>query len=163
MRFIFVMLTALTVSATSMAQDATGELSKLVAEYSRLEDAMDMRTQGNLISPDRVWNGIGGRRTDNAMWMQVQQENWDAFKARYPGVRMHREVRDLHIRMIGAAAAVTTFTWFTNVIIPGDLDAEKVEELGPGPVPQNMTLVWEKQGNSWKMIASHISPLFIRN
>ena len=150
------------VSIAQAQSDAEKKLEALVMEYTRLEDAMDMMEQSKLIVDDRTWHGVGGRRTNNPLWMKVQQENWDAFKVAFPNVKFHTEVRDLHIRLIGDNAAVTSFTWFANRIVPGDLPIEKVEQLGRNPVPTVISLVWENRPDGWKIVSSHNSPLYIR-
>jgi len=144
------------------AKDASAELEALVMEYTRLEGLMDMQTQSKFIAPDRIWLGVGGRRTDNAIFMKVQEEGYAEQKKRYPNLRRHVECRDLHIRLIGDNVAVTSFVWYYNRIIPGDLPAEKVEMLGQDPVPNTMSLVWERRGSNWLIVNTHISPLYIR-
>lgn len=148
--------------AAQSQSDIKREIESLVLEYSRLEDAMDMGSQFNLIAEDRVWAGIGGRRTDNAMWMKVQQERFDGFKEAFPNVKVYREVLDLLVQVLGDDVAVANFTWRANRVLPGDLPLEKVEALGRAPVPNVVTLVWERQGGNWQIVNSHISPLFIR-
>jgi len=149
------------VPAEPSQEQAKKELRVLVQEYTILEDAMDMEAQSKLMAEDRIWHGIGGRRTDNALWMKVQQESLDSFKEMFPNVKFYREVRDLHIRLVGDKAAVTSFTWAANRILPGDLSPEKVKLLGPDPVPIVLSLVWQKQKDGWKIVNSHVSPLYV--
>jgi hypothetical protein len=138
------------------------EIEVLVMEYTRLEDASDMATQSRMIAPDRWWHGAGGRRTDNAMWAKVQQEGFDASSKRYPGLRTMREVRDLKVKMVGPTAAVASFIWFPNRLIPGDMPPEKVQALGLAPIPQVVSLVWARQADGWKIVSSHHSPQYTR-
>lgn len=138
------------------------ELEALVQEYTRLEDAGDMQAQSKLMAADRWWHGIGGRRTDNVLWMKVQQESIANNQKRYPGVRWVREVRDLKIRLVAPTVAVTSFTWAANRLIPPDLPSDKVQALGPAPIPQIVTLVWARQQDGWKIVNSHASPLYLR-
>lgn len=138
------------------------EVESLVYEYTRLEDAADMQNQSRLIASDRWWHGIGGRRTDNAMWMKVQQENFANSQKRYPGIRFIREVRDMKVRLVAPTVAVSSFTWFSNRLIPPDLPADKVQALGPAPIPTTVSLVWVKQQDGWKIVSSHNSPLYLR-
>jgi hypothetical protein len=155
---------ALSVDASAQQAKRTDqeELEALVQEYTRLEDAGDMLTQSKLIAPDRWWHGIGGRRTDNSLWMKVQEEGFANTRKRYPGLRFVREVHDLRVRLIAPTVAITSFTWFANRLIPPDLPNEKVQALGPAPIPQTTSLVWVKQQDGWKIINSHISPLYLR-
>lgn len=138
------------------------DIEALILEYTRLEDAGDMQTQAKMIAPDRWWHGGGGRRTDNALWMKVQATNIANNQKRYPGVIFQREVRDLKIRMVAPTVAVVSFTWFVNRSIPPDLPADKVQALGPAPIPQVNSQVWVRQADGWKLVNSHISPEYVR-
>ncbi len=152
------------VVAPAGAQQVKGDkdqLESLVNEYTRLEDTGDMQAQAKFMAPDRWWHGVGGRRTDNAMWMKVQEENIAANRQRFPGVRFIREVRDLQIRFVTPTVAVTSFTWSANRIVPGDLPAEKRQALGPPPIPVVCSHVWAKGSDGWKMVSSHQSPLYV--
>lgn len=156
---------ALCVPAWSAAQTKVTdqqEIEALVMEYTRLEDSGDMQTQSKMIAPDRWWHGGGGRRTDNALWMKVQGTNFANFQKRYPGVTVAREVRDLKIRMVAPTVAIASFTWVSNRSIPPDLPAEKVQALGPPPIPLVISLVWVKQADGWKIVSSHNSPEYVR-
>jgi hypothetical protein len=153
----------LSIVVPASAQQAKGDkeqLEALVHEYTRLEDAGDMQAQAKLMAPDRWWHGAGGRRTDNAIWMKVQEENIAANRQRFPGVRVIREARDLQIRFVTPTVAVTSFTWFANRIVPGDLPADKRQALGPPPIPVVYSQVWAKGSDGWKMVSSHQSPLY---
>lgn len=157
--------TLLTVAMPAAAQAAKTpeqEIEALVMEFTRYEDSGDMMAQSRLIAPDRWWHGIGGRRTDNALWMKVQQEGFEASQKRYPGVRYMREVRDLRIRMVAPTVAVSSFVWFVNRVIPPDLPADKVQALGLVAVPLSNSLVWVRQADGWKIVNSHNSPLYLR-
>lgn len=138
------------------------EVEALVHEYTRLEDAGDMQTQTRLIAADRWWHGIGGRRTDNALYMRMQEEAIGNNRKRFPGVKAIREVRDLRVRLVAPTVAVASFTWFNNRLIPPDLPQDKVQALGPAPIPQVVSLVWVKQAEGWKIINSHHSPEYLR-
>ena len=165
MRILWILLvlmsSAIAVGAEQSRSDINREIESLVMEYTKLEDAMDMESQSRLIAEDRIWHGPAGRRTDNSLWMKVQQERFDNLKKAFPGLKFYREVRDLHIRVIGANVAVASFTWFANRIMPRDLPPEKAATLGPNPVPLIVSLVWEKRGDSWKIVNTHISPFNI--
>ncbi|MCC7179531.1 MAG: nuclear transport factor 2 family protein [Acidobacteria bacterium] len=157
------MLLGLTVPAGAQsARTPEQEVEALVMEYTRLEDAADMATQSKLIAPDRWWHGAGGRRTDNATWMKVQQEGFANSAKRYPGLHTMREVRDLKIKMVAPTVAVASFIWFPNRLIPGDLPMDKVQTLGPSPIPQVVSSVWARQADGWKIVSSHSSPLYTR-
>lgn len=149
-------------TAAQSARTPEQEIEALVMEYTRLEDITDMATQSKMIAPDRWWHGAGGRRTDNATWMKVQQEGFANTAKRYPGLHTMREVRDLKVRVLAPSVALASFTWFPNRMIPGDLPADKVQALGLAPIPQVMTLVWVRQTDGWKIVSTHISPLYTR-
>jgi Domain of unknown function (DUF4440) len=136
------------------------ELQALVMEFTRLEDAGDMQAQSKITAPDRWWHGPGGRRTDNAMWMKVQEDNIAATRVRFPGLKTTREVRDLQIRLIGTTAAVTSFTWFFNRVVPGDMTSERRAALGP-LVPVTVSHVWSKGADGWKIVSTHQSPQYV--
>lgn len=138
------------------------EIEALVADYTRFEDAGDMLAQAKLMVADRWWHGIGGRRTDNALYMKVQDEGMAASRKRYPGLHTIRETRDLMVRLVTPTVAVSSFTWFANRIIPPDLPPDKVTALGPAPVPAVYSLVWVKQADGWKIVSTHTSPLYLR-
>jgi hypothetical protein len=146
-----------TAGAGQSQSDIAKDIESLVMDYSRFEDTIDMESQFDLIAEDRWWHGPIGRRTDNAMWKMVQQEQFSNFKKAFPNVKVYREVRDLMIRVIGKNVAIASFTWFPNRIVPSDLPQEKREALGPNPVPVVVSLVWEKRGDSWKIVNTHIS------
>lgn len=138
------------------------EIEALVAEYTRYEDSGDMTSQERMMTVDRWWHGIGGRHTDNPLYMKVQAEQFAQARKRYPGLQNIREVRDLKVKVIAPNVAVCSFMWVNNRIIPGDLPSDKVTALGPAPIPQFYSLVWVKQSDGWKISSTHTSPLFLR-
>src|SRR5262245_26910296 len=138
------------------------EIEALVAEYSKYEDTGDMVSQAKMMTADRWWHGIGGRHTDNALWMKIQDEQMAANRKRYPGVQNVREVRDLKVKLIAPTVAVSIFMWVNNRIVPGDLPPEKVTALGPAPIPAYYSQVWVKQADGWKIASTHTSPLYLR-
>lgn len=150
------------VSAEQAKKADQDELESLVHEYTRLEDAGDMEGQSKLMAADRWWHGMGGRRTDNALYMKMQTQAIANGKKRYPGVQFMREVRDLRVRLLAPTAAITSFTWFANRLIPPDLHADKVQALGPPPIPQTVSMVWARQQDGWKIVNTHISPQYAR-
>ena len=160
-----VICVALSSSATFAEQSRKSEqdeLRSLVVEYTRLEDAGDMAAQSKLMAADRIWHGIGGRRTDNALYMKMQEHSIGNSRKRYPGVTFMREARDLEIRLLAPTVALTSFTWFANRLIPPDLPADKVQALGPAPIPQTISMVWVRQQDGWKIASTHMSPLYLR-
>ncbi len=161
---LFVVLT-LGLPAWSAAQTKMTdqqELEAIVVEFTRLESIGDFQTQSKMIAPDRWFHNVGGRRTDNAMWVKVQTLNLANREKRYPGLVNTIEVRDLKIRMVAPTVAIASFTWFYNRSIPGDLPADKVQALGPAPVPQVLSHVYAKQADGWKLVSSHMSPEYLR-
>ena len=160
---LFSVLTLMLLGMTNPVQAGDREdIEALIKRYSELEDATDMATQSQMMTADRTWVGIGGRKTNNPMWLDVQQANMDNFRQRFPGVEVKREVRNLHVRLMGKVA-VATFHWYANRIIPGDLPLDKVKQLGLPPVPSTHTHVLTKEGNTWKIAHTHVSPLYLRN
>lgn len=163
MRRLATVTLVLALIAPIRAQQAKGDreqLEALVHEFTRLEDSGDMQAQAKLMAPDRWWHGPGGRRTDNATWMRVQEETIAASRQRFPGVRSIREARDLEIRFAAPTVAVASFTWFLNRIVPGDLPADKRQALAP-LVPVVHSQVWMKGSDGWKLVNSHQSPQYV--
>ena len=138
------------------------EIEALVAEYTKFEDSGDMASQAKMMTADRWWHGVGGRHTDNALYMKVQEDAITQSRKRYPGLQNIREVRDLKVKMIAPTVAVCSWLWVNNRIIPGDLPSDKVTALGPAPIPQFYSLVWVKQSDGWKIASTHTSPLYLR-
>ncbi len=164
MRKVAGLVLVLCVVVPAGAQQPKGDreqIEALVNEYTRLEDAGDMPAQAKLMAPDRWWHGAGGRRTDNAIWMKVQEEQIAANRIRFPGLKVMREARDLEIRFVAPTVAVASFTWYANRIVPGDLSAEKRQALGPAPIPVVHSQVWVRGTDGWKMASSHQSPLYV--
>jgi ketosteroid isomerase-like protein len=166
MRMTFILFTALTVMLIGMTNPVQAgdkeDIEALIKQYTELEDATDMTAQSQMMTADRTWVGVGGRKTDNAMWLDVQQANMDNFRKKFPGVEVRREARNLHVRLMGKVA-VATFHWYSNRIIPADLSSEKVKMLGLPAVPATWTQVWTKEGNTWKIAHTHSSPLYSRS
>lgn len=164
MRMTFILFTGLTVMLIGMTNPVYAgdkeDVEAFIKRYSQLEDARDMTTQSQMMTADRTWIGVGGRRTDNAAWMDVQQTRMDHAGKAFPGVEFRREVRNLHVRLMGSVA-VASYHWYNNRIIPGDLPAEKVKQLGSPPKPITVTQVLTKEDNTWKIAHTHISPLYI--
>jgi len=162
--FAIVMLVCSWAIATYAEQKKSDveEIEVLVYDFTRYEDSGDMASQAKLMTADRWWHGVGGRHTDNALYMKVQEEAIAASRKRYPGLQSMREVRELKVKMIAPTVAVSSFMWFNNRIIPGDLPADKVGALGPAPIPAFYSLVWVKQPDGWKIANTHTSPLYLR-
>jgi hypothetical protein len=94
--------------------------------------------------------------------MKIQNEAFVVSRKRYPGLQVIREVRDLKTRLIAPTVAVASFTWVANRIIPPDLPSDKVQALGPAPIPVVVSMVWVKQADGWKIVNTHNSPLYLR-
>jgi hypothetical protein len=125
---------------------------------------MDMNGQAKLMTSDRVWVAQGGgRRTDQATNMRIQQANFDALKKQVPGVETFTEDRDRLIRFHGnGQVATASFYRYTTVVLPPNTPAEIVEDLA-GPPPAVATLVLEKRDGGWKIVHTHFSPLAAAN
>jgi hypothetical protein len=165
MRTVVSLVVALVMALPSLAQQRkseTEELEALTIEYTRLEDAGDYQTQAKMIAPDRWYHNVGGRRTENTIYLKVQEEGFANSIRRYPGLKVHREVRDLKSRLVAPTVGITSFTWFVNRLIPPDLPSDKVQALGPAPIPSVISLVWVRQADGWKIVNTHFSPLYLR-
>ena len=143
-------LTLVLVSAGTALAQGRGDLEDInnfIDRYGALEDAMDMAAQSEMIAEDRVWMAQGGgRRTDQAQNMRIQQAGMDAARAAAPGVRAFTEDRDRVIKFYGNnTVAVASFYRYRTFV-------------GAANAPPNMvTLVLEKSGNDWKIVHSHFS------
>ena len=153
---------ALLIFATSTA-GAQGEadvdaINRLIDRYGELEDAMDMETQATLMSGDRVWVTQGGRRTNQAQNMRIQQAAFDALRAAVPGIRSFTEDRDRLIKFYGnGTVAVASFYRYTTMLLPPDAP---LGAAAPAAVPPSAgTLVLEKQSGEWKIVHTHFSGL----
>ena len=136
-------------------------INRLIDEYSRLEDAGDMQAQAKLMAEDRVWVAQdSGRMTDQSQNMKRQQANLDALKAAFPDVKWFTDSRDRLIKFYAnGAVAVASFYWYRLYVAPADMPPEKMEMLGPQPVPIVITLVLEKRGGNWIIVHTHSSNL----
>lgn len=144
-------------------QNDTAAINRLIDQYGALDDAMDMVGQAKLMSADRVWIGAsGGRRTDQATNMRVQQAAFDAIKKQAPGIQSFTEDRDRVIRFYAnGAVAIASFYRYVTVIFPPNLPADVAKALSPPP-PEAGTLVLEKRDGEWKIVHTHFS-LLARN
>lgn len=151
---------ALPAVATAQRQSDVEAINRLIDQYGELEDKMDMNGQAKLMTPDRVWVAQGGgRRTDQATNMRIQQANFDALKKQAPGVETFTEDRDRLIKFHGnGQVAIASFYRYTTLILPPNTPAEVAERLTAAP-PAVATLVLEKRDGSWKIVHTHFSPL----
>jgi ketosteroid isomerase-like protein len=146
--------------ATAQSKSDTDAINRLIDQYGELEDKMDMNGQAKLMTPDRVWvsNG-GGRRTDQAANMRIQQAGFDALKKQVPGVETFTEDRDRLIKFYGnGQVAVASFYRYTTLVLPPNTPAEVAKANPPLP-PAAATLVLEKRDGGWKIVHSHFSNL----
>ena len=159
--FAMISLFLLSGSIVSAQSKADSEaIHKLIDKYSETEDAGDMVTQAKLMAADRVWiGGAGaGRMTNQAMNMELQQSQYDAWKAFVPGVKWFTDARDRLIRFYGDdKVAVASFYWYRTFVLPADTPLEKGKLFSP-PQPIVITLVLEKKRN-WKIVHTHSSAL----
>jgi ketosteroid isomerase-like protein len=146
--------------ATAQRQADVDAINKVIDQYGELEDKMDMNAQAKLMTSDRVWVAQGGgRRTDQATNMRIQQANFDALKKQVPGVETFTEDRDRLIRFHGNnQVATASFYRYTTVVFPPNTPAEVAKDLG-GPPPAAGTLVLEKRDGGWKIVHTHFSNL----
>jgi ketosteroid isomerase-like protein len=146
--------------ATAQRQSDVDAINRLIDQYGELEDKMDMNAQAKLMTPDRVWlSQGGGRRTDQATNMRIQQANYDALKKQVPGVETFTEDRDRLIRFhANGQVATASFYRYTTMVLPPNTPAEVAEDLG-APPPAVATLVLEKRDGGWKIVHTHFSNL----
>ena len=146
--------------ATTQSKSDTDAVNRLIDQYGEMEDKMDMNGQAKLMTADRVWvsNG-GGRRTDQAANMRIQQAGFDALKKQVPGVETFTEDRDRLIKFYGnGQVAVASFYRYTTMVLPPNTPAEVAKANAPLP-PAVATLVMEKRDGGWKIVHTHFSDL----
>jgi ketosteroid isomerase-like protein len=150
--------------ATAQRQSDVDAINRLIDQYGELEDKMDMNAQARLMTPDRVWVAQGGgRRTDQAANMRIQQANFDALKKQVPGVETFTEDRDRLIRFHGnGQVATASFYRYTTFVLPPNTPAEVAKDLA-APPPAVATLVLEKRDGGWKIVHTHFSNLTAAN
>jgi ketosteroid isomerase-like protein len=150
--------------AASQKQSDVDAVNKVIDQYGATEDAMDMQAQARLMIADRVWVAQGGgRRTDQATNMRIQQAGFDAFKKLIPGVQRFTEDRDRVIRFHGkGSVAVASFYRYVTVVVPPNTPAEVARTTANIPAAV-VTLVLEKRDDDWKIVHTHISVLAQQN
>jgi ketosteroid isomerase-like protein len=146
--------------APAQRQADIDAVNRLIDQYGELEDKMDMNAQAKLMTSDRVWvSQGGGRRTDQATNMRIQQANFDALKKQVPGVATFTEDRDRLIRFHGnGQVATASFYRYTTFVLPPNTPAEVAKDV-TAPPPAAGTLVLEKRDGGWKIVHSHFSNL----
>lgn len=146
--------------AFAQNQTDTQAIHRLIDEYGRLEDAMDMAAQAQLMSEDRVWLAQGaGRRTDQAANTRIQQAVFDALRATVPGIQSFTEDRDRLIKFYGnGSVAVVSFYRYQTLVLPPGTPPE-IAATVPLPPPASVTLVLEKRANQWRIVHAHYSDL----
>jgi hypothetical protein len=150
--------------ASAQRQGDLDAVNKLIDQYGELEDKMDMNGQAKLMTSDRVWiSQGGGRRTDQATNMRIQQANFDALKKQVPGVETFTEDRDRLIKFYGnGQVAVASFYRYTTFVLPPNTPPEVAKDVA-GPPPALGTLVLEKRDGGWKIVHTHFSNLVPAN
>ena len=134
-------------------------INKLIDQYSKTEDAGDLMGQAKLMTADRVWIGPTGRRTDQAMNMQIQQTQVDELKKLVPGTKWFTDARDRMIKFYGGGkVAVASFYWHRTFVLPGDTPVEIMKLFETQPSPLVMTQVLVKERDKWKIAHTHASP-----
>ena len=136
-------------------------VNRIIDQYGETEAAMDMTAQGKLMTADRVWIAAGGgRRTDQAANMRMQQAGFDALKRQAPGIQMFVDDRDRVIRFYASGnVAVASFYRYVTLVLPPNLPPDVAKDLGAPLPPATVTLVLEKRDGEWKIVHTHISPL----
>lgn len=166
MRFAFLLAGSLILPtpASPQSKSDVDAINRVIDQYGELEDKMDMNAQAKLMTSDRVWvSQGGGRRTDQATNMRIQQANFDALKKQVPGVETFTEDRDRLIRFHGNnQVATVTFYRYTTILLPPNTPAEVAKDL-TAPPPAVATLVLEKRDGGWKIVHTHFSNLTTSN
>jgi hypothetical protein len=121
--------------AFAQRQPDVDAINRLIDRYGALEDAMDMPSQAQLMSADRVWIGQGGgRRTDQTASMKIQQATFDQLKKMVPGIQVFTEDRDRLIKIYGdGSVAVASFYRYTTMVVPANIPPDVAKELVPAP------------------------------
>ena len=132
------------------------DIEALIDQYLKTEDSGDLKTQENLMAADRVWLVTGaGRRLDQSQNMAIQEAGQQPDSGEVTTIS---EARDLVVRFYGDndSVAVASFYWYINVIFRGG----PPDGFTP-PTPTLVTHLLEKEGGSWKIAHTHISPMYI--
>ncbi len=150
-------ISVLPLIVTAQPQPDIDAINQLIDRYGELEDAMDMTAQAGLMSADRVWIAQGGgRRTDQAANMSIQQAQYDQLKKTVRGIQTFTEDRDRLIKFYGdGSVAVASFYRYTTAILP----ASATPDGYATPPPAVATLVLEKRDGEWKIVHTHFSNL----
>jgi ketosteroid isomerase-like protein len=150
-------------SSPAGAQDKADieAIHKLIDQYAKTEDTGDLMGQAKLMTADRVWIGTGGgRRTDQAMNMQMQQAQFDEAKKLVPEMKWFTESQDRLIKIYGnGTVAVASFYWYRTFVLPANTPMDVVKLFGSGPPPTAITLVLVKERGEWKIAHTHVSLL----
>jgi len=151
------MLPALAGAQRPVDSDA---INRLIDQYGALEDAMDMTAQAKLMTADRVWIAWGGgRRTDQATNMRIQQAAFDVLKKQLPGIQTFTEDRDRLIKFYAnGSVAIASFYRYTTTVFPPNTPPDAANAAAPLP-PAAITLVLEKRDGDWKIVHTHLSNL----
>jgi uncharacterized protein (TIGR02246 family) len=149
----FALLTlVLAAMAVPALADDHDDVVAVIHEYLRTEDAGDLATQAKIMSPDRVWLVTGaGRRLDQAENFEIQKKSSAAAERAGNAVATVSEARDIEVRMhADGRVAIASFYWYLTPL-GGD---------GSSPTPNLVTHVLEKGSDGWKIVHTHISPLY---
>ena len=150
----------LPIAAHAQSKSDVDAINRLLDRHAELESASDMMAQAAMMSTDRVLIVTGaGRWTDQAMNMAFQQAAIDAANAIIPGVTWFTDYRDRLIRFYGnGSVAVASFYRYMFSVPPPDASIEVAEKLSPIPAMM-ITMVFEKRGDVWMIVHTHISAL----
>jgi ketosteroid isomerase-like protein len=153
---------AVFIPCTALAQGSADEdaINRLIDQYTQLDDAFDMTAQAALMTVDRIWIGqANGRRTNQAMNMQIQQAAFDRSNEILPGIQQFTDARDRIIRFYGRGdVAVASFYWYRTFVLPANAPDDVVQNFVQ-PQPMVFTTVLEKQSGEWKIVHTHVSAL----
>lgn len=159
---LLTLIIAVCVPLAASAQSSGDEdaINRLIDQYTQLDDSFDMTAQAALMAADRIWIGqANGRRTNQAMNMQIQQAGFDRTNEILPGIQQFTDARDRIIRFYGRGdVAVASFYWYRTFVLPADAPDEVVQNFVQ-PQPMVFTTVLEKQGGDWKIVHTHVSAL----
>lgn len=150
-RNLAILTLVLTATVVPALADDHDDVVAVIEEYLRTEDVGDLATQENIMSSERVWLVTNaGRRLDQEENFEIQKKTRAAAKKAGTAVTMVSEARDIEVRMhADGNVAIASFYWYQT-----PLDAV------PPPTPTLVTHVLAKDMGDWKIVHTHISPMY---
>lgn len=154
----FVLAAILAGPLAAQSQADRDAIHDVMRRYAELEDAMDMATQAQLMTEDRVWITPSGRQLDQQRNMEVQQKVHDLRSELYPGHQIFTEIRYPHLYFPAQDVAVYSYWWDTSFLPTADHLRGSNREL-TSFTPSWRTAVLVKRDGEWKIAHTHVSPI----